>query len=394
MTKLLIRLFIKNSHDTHEPAVREKYGILAGFIGIFCNLFLTVCKFVIGSITHSISITADAANNFSDMASSVVTVVSFKLSAMPADDEHPFGHGRFEYIASLIISFFVLFMGFELSRSSVDKILHPEAVLFSTVGLILLILSIFVKLWMAFANKYIGKLIDSQTMQASSTDSRNDVISTSATVLVMLFTLISDLPIDGYIGLGVALFVIYSGISLIKDTISPLLGEAVDTQTALEIESAILSYDGVIGVHDLVIHNYGPGRIYVSAHAEVPSTTNIMESHDTIDRIERDMAIKFKCEIVLHMDPIIMDDERTNEMKKEVLGIVKSINSHFSIHDFRMVEGPTHTNLIFDVLITHKYPQNKAEIINTVQSKVQEMHPNYFCVIKIDTSYIDTAAGK
>lgn len=389
MTRFLISLFIKNKDDTNNLKVREKYGVLAGAIGICCNLILAAVKFVIGALTHSISITADATNNLSDCASSLVTVASFKLAGMPADKEHPFGHGRFEYIASLIVSFLVLFMGFELVRSSVDKILHPEAVVFSLIALIILILSILAKLWMALSYRYIGKTIQSPTMVAAAADSRNDVIATSVTVFVMVFSYFSSLPIDGYVGLLVAGFILFSGFGLLKDTVSPLLGEAPDPDLVKSMEEKILSYEGVIGIHDFVMHNYGPGRTFVSAHVEVPADNDILESHDTIDRIERDISAEFNLALVIHMDPLVTNDERVNELRETVAEMVCAMDSNLSIHDFRVVDGPTHTNLIFDVLIPHKYKKSTANLIEEITEKIKEINPNYYAVVTVDTSFID-----
>ncbi len=389
MTRFLIKLFIKNKENIEDLKVREKYGILAGGIGICCNFLLSILKFIIGSVTHSISITADATNNLSDCASSLVTVVSFKLAGMPADKEHPFGHGRFEYIASLIVSFLVLFMGFELVRSSIGKIFHPELVTFSFIGLIILFLSILAKLWMSVSYRFIGKTIHSTTMIAASADSRNDVLATAATVFVMVFSYFSDFPIDGYIGLLVALFILYSGIGLLKDTVSPLLGEAPDPNLVKCMEEKILSYEGVMGIHDLVLHNYGPGRTFASAHVEVSSDTDILESHDTIDRIERDISAEFNLSMVIHMDPIITNDKRINQLHEKVRQIVCSIDSKLSIHDFRVVDGPTHTNLIFDVLVPHKYQKSSIVLTEEIREKIKELNQNYYAVITIDTSFVD-----
>lgn len=389
MTRFLINLFIQNKNNTEDLKIREKYGILAGGIGICCNLLLSLFKFIIGAVTHSISITADAVNNLSDCASSLITVVSFKLAGMPADKEHPFGHGRFEYIASLIVSFLVLFMGFELVRSSAAKILHPEPVTFSFVGLIILLLSVLTKLWMSTSYRYIGNQIQSTTMIAASTDSRNDVIATAATILVMVFSYFSNFPIDGYIGLLVALFIIYSGIGLLKDTVSPLLGEAPDPDLVKSMEEKILSYEGVIGIHDLVLHNYGPGRTFASAHVEVPSDTDILESHDTIDRIERDISAQFNLSMVIHMDPIIINNEYVNELHEKIKQIVCEIDDNLSIHDFRVVDGPTHTNLIFDVLVPHKYPKSSIVLTEEITAGIKGINENYYAVITVDTSFID-----
>ena len=389
MTKLLVKLFVNDADNTGDPDVRARYGMLSGVVGIICNIFLTAAKFVVGTLTGSIAITADAANNLSDAGSSVVNLLGFKLASRPADEEHPFGHGRIEYICALAVSFLVLMMGGELIRSSVDKIIHPEPVQFSAAAVIVLILSIAVKIWMALFNRNIGRRIDSPAVGAVMMDSLSDTAATTVSMAALILSKFTTLPVDGYLGIVVALFIVYTGISIFKDTMSVLLGSVPDPKLVKSLEEEILSYDGVVGVHDLIVHDYGPSRVFASAHAEVSASDNIMVCHDTIDRIERDIKRKFKIDMVIHMDPIVVDDEKVNELRLKIAGIVKSVNPDFTMHDFRMVEGPTHTNLIFDLVIPHKCDMKKMEIFDRVNSRVRELGENYYSVITIENSFVE-----
>ena len=388
MTKLLIKLFIKDAGNTENPAVRVRYGVLSGAVGIACNLLLTIAKFLIGSLTNSIAITADAVNNLSDAGSSAVTLFSFKAANRPADDEHPFGHGRIEYIAALGVAFLILMMGFELVRSSIDKIMHPEALAFSVPALIVLLLSIGVKIWMAIFNHQLGKRIDSPAVGAVVMDSVSDTAATTVSMLALILSKFTALPLDGYMGIVVALFIFYTGIQIVRDTVGSLLGQAPDPKLVKELESEILSFDGVVGVHDLIVHNYGPNRIFASAHAEVPSNEDIMKSHDTIDLIEREIKKKFHIDMVIHMDPIVVDDEQINRLRLQLSEIAREIDPRFTIHDFRMVEGPTHTNLIFDLVIPHNCKMKKSEIYRRVNELVKELGPQYYTVITVENSFV------
>lgn len=388
MTKLLIKLFIKDAGNTENPAVRVRYGVLSGAVGIACNLLLTIAKFLIGSLTNSIAITADAVNNLSDAGSSAVTLFSFKAANRPADDEHPFGHGRIEYIAALGVAFLILMMGFELVRSSIDKIMHPEALAFSVPALIVLLLSIGVKIWMAIFNHQLGKRIDSPAVGAVVMDSVSDTAATTVSMLALILSKFTALPLDGYMGIVVALFIFYTGIQIVRDTVGSLLGQAPDPKLVKELESEILSFDGVVGVHDLIVHNYGPNRIFASAHAEVPSNEDIMKSHDTIDLIEREIKKKFHIDMVIHMDPIVVDDEQINRLRLQLSEIAREIDPRFTIHDFRMVEGPTHTNLIFDLVIPHNCKMKKSEIYRRVNELVNELGPQYYTVITVENSFV------
>lgn len=388
MTKLLIKLFIKDAGNTENPAVRVRYGVLSGAVGIACNLLLTIAKFLIGSLTNSIAITADAVNNLSDAGSSAVTLFSFKAANRPADDEHPFGHGRIEYVAALGVAFLILMMGFELVRSSIDKIMHPEALAFSVPALIVLLLSIGVKIWMALFNHQLGKRIDSPAVGAVVMDSVSDTAATTVSMLALILSKFTALPLDGYMGIVVALFIFYTGIQIVRDTVGSLLGQAPDPKLVKELESEILSFDGVVGVHDLIVHNYGPNRIFASAHAELPSNEDIMKSHDTIDLIEREIKKKFHIDMVIHMDPIVVDDEQINRLRIQLSEIAREIDPRFTIHDFRMVEGPTHTNLIFDLVIPHNCKMKKSEIYRRVNELVNELGPQYYTVITVENSFV------
>jgi cation diffusion facilitator family transporter len=388
MTQFLIRLFIKDSDNIYQPQVRQRYGVVTGLIGIVCNIFLFGIKLLAGLITSSISIMADAFNNLSDAGSSVITLVGFKIAGMPADDEHPFGHGRVEYVSGLIISLIIMMVGLELLRSSFDKILHPEAVSFSWLSFVILFVSIAVKLWMCFFYRGVGKKIDSDAMKATAMDSLSDVVATSAVVIGVIVNVLARVNIDGYVGILVALFILYTGFNTARDTMNDLLGQAPDPGFVAAVEQRVLSYEIVVGVHDLIVHNYGPGRCIISLHAEVPRTMDILKIHDEIDNIERELKKEFQCEAVIHMDPIAIDDRKANQVYDRVKQIVREIDSCLTIHDFRMVEGPSHTNLIFDVVAPHKFHLSDREIVSQVEQRVQEWNPSYYTVITVDKAYV------
>lgn len=389
MTNLLVKLFVKNPDDVKNAKTRENYGILSGIVGIVCNIILAVSKLIVGTVSGSISITADAVNNLSDAGSSVVTVFGFKAAGKPADDEHPFGHGRLEYICALVVSFLVLLMGFELIKSSIDKIINPSALSFSWPAIVVLLISICVKLWLAFFNRNLGRRIKSPAMEAVVADSLSDTAATAVSMISLIFAAFTDIPLDGYMGIIVALFIFASGIGILKDTVGPLLGESPSPELVKSFEERILSYDGVVGVHDIMIHNYGPNRSFASAHAEVPADNDIMHSHDTIDLIERDIYSEFGIFTVIHLDPIITDDERISELKEIVTEVVKGIDERLSIHDFRVVEGPTHTNIVFDLVKPHKFQMKDFDIKKLIEKKVKEIDENYFTVITFEYSYIN-----
>ncbi len=387
MAELLAKLFIKDYQNTKSPAVRAAYGELSGAVGIVVNIALCVAKFFVGTVTGSISVSADAVNNLSDAGSSVVTLVGFKLAKKPADKDHPYGHGRIEYIAALIVSFFILMMGFELLKSSVDKIRNPSPVTFNTVALVILLASIAAKLWLAYFNHRLGKKIDSAATKAVVTDSLSDTAATAVALLALLLSRVTDIPVDGWFGIAVALFIFRSGAEILKDTVGLLLGKPPEKEFFDEIEQEILSYDGVEGVHDLIIHDYGPGRSFASVHAEVPANVDIMHSHDTVDLIERDLHHKYGMLVSIHMDPVVVDDARVNELKAICQKVLLDIDECLTLHDFRVVEGPTHTNLIFDVVAPTDFSLNDRALCDTISEKLSKIDERYFSVVTIDHAF-------
>lgn len=388
MTSLLVKLFIKNRDDVNDPNVRTKYGALSGCVGIFINVLLCCVKFAIGSFTNSIAITADAANNLSDAGSSAVTLIGFKLSGKPADKEHPFGHGRTEYITAFIVSLLIIFMGFELFKTSVEKIITPEEVKYSLASAIILGLSILLKLWLALFNNKLGKKINSAAMTAAFKDSLSDILATSVTLACLILSKFTDKDIDGYPGVIVSVFVFVSGLGILKETISSLIGKPPSKELVDEIEKRLLSYDGVEGIHDLMIHDYGPGRLFGSVHVEVPANVDICISHDIIDNIEKEIKEQMGIVLVIHLDPIVVDEESVTALKNLVEEIVIGINPEYSIHDFRVVESPSHTNLIFDLVIPYGHKQSREKIADLVAQKIQEHNKTYFCVITVEHSFV------
>lgn len=390
MTQFLIRLFIKDPEDILNPTIREKYGLLGSFVGIFCNILLFIFKLIVGILSNSVSITADAINNLSDAASSVVTLVGFKLSSKPADEDHPFGHARVEYVAGLVISFIIIFLGLQLAGSSISKIFSPTPLNVSWLTVIVLTASILMKLWMSVFNRCLGKKINSTTLNATATDSLNDVIATSSVLVSMGIFYFTSINLDGFIGLIVACFIIYSGINVIKETVNPLLGEAPTAELVATIHAKILTYDGVLGLHDLMVHNYGPNRCFASVHVEVSAAEDILESHDLIDRIERDFALELGIHLVIHLDPIIKDDAVSDALQSLILNILQEIDPILSIHDFRFVQGVTHTNLIFDITVPPEFKTSDRELAYLIDKKVKEQDPSFHSVITIDRNYIPT----
>ncbi len=389
MTKLLISLFVKNSGNVTDAKVRSAYGTLGGMVGIICNLLLFAGKFFAGIITGAISITADAFNNLSDAASSIITLIGFYIAGKPADEDHPFGHGRMEYVSGLIVSLAILLMGFELLKSSIEKIIHPENITFQIISVVILIVSILVKFWMAVFNKSIGNRIQSEAMNATATDSLNDCISTAAVLGGMLIFYFLGYNLDGIIGVLVACFVLWGGYGAIKDTLNPLLGELPDPQLVDNIEDMVMRHDMVIGVHDMIVHDYGPGRRIVSLHAEVPYTVDIMEAHDMIDHIEMRLMQEYQCEATIHMDPVVTDDEETTKTKEKIQTLIDQYDKTLSIHDFRMVTGKTHTNVIFDLVVPYGKKYDVKKILKDIRQKIREEMPGqYFAVIKVDRKTI------
>lgn len=388
MTDLLVRLFVKNADQTGSPKVRERYGMLSSWVAIVCNLLLFTAKFILGMISNSIAITGDAFNNLSDVGSGAATFIGFKAASVPADEDHPFGHGRIEYVSGLVITFLVFLVGIDVIQSAFGKILHPEPVEFSVFVIAGLVLSILVKLWMSAFNRKLDKKIDSGTLRAAAQDSLNDCISTGATTLGILIARFLPFSIDGYLGLMVGGFILYSGYGLAKDTISPLLGQKPDPELVHRLYDMILSYPEITGVHDLVLHDYGPGRMMGSAHVEVSRTIDVMQAHDAIDNAEKHVQAVLHMPFVLHYDPIADDCEETIAMRKRVEEIASQVNREMTIHDFRMVPGPTHTNLIFDLVVPQGENRKNGELKKEIDSRLQGEKETYFTVITFDRNYI------
>ena len=376
MINRLVRLFIQDCDNVTDPAVREKYGVLSGAVGIVLNLLLSAGKFFAGVVTGSIAITADAFNNLSDAGSSVVTLVGFKLAGQKADDGHPFGHGRAEYLAGLLVSLMILLVGLELGKTSIGKILRPEAVDFSLVSVAILAASILVKLWMSHFNRVLGKKLGSAAMAATAADSLSDVVATSAVLAGTLAGHFAHLSIDGWAGAVVAVFI--------------LLGASPDPELVHAIREVVLSHHQVVGMHDLIIHDYGPGRRLCSFHAEVPQDADILEAHDAIDHIEREIQQKFGIETTAHMDPIATDDESVNRLREQVAALARAVEPEMTIHDFRVTKGPQHTNLIFDVVVPHRCRLRDEELCERLSGAVRALDERYFAVIQVDRAYVET----
>jgi len=386
LVTLLAKVFIK---DEGNPTVmRQAYGMLCGIVGILLNIFLFIGKFLAGTLSNSIAITADAFNNLSDAGSSVVTLIGFKLAGTKPDTEHPFGHGRIEYVSGLVVAAVILIMAFELVTTSIEKILHPADIEFSTVSIIILVVSILVKLYMSYYNNRIGKKIDSAAMRATATDSLSDTLSTTVVLIATVVSYFTGLKIDGYCGLLVGAFIFYAGITAAKDTLDPLLGQPPSEEFVGQIYQIVMAHDEIKGVHDLVVHDYGPGRQMISLHAEVPADADILEIHDMIDRIEYELKTTLYCEAIIHMDPIVMDEE-TEKMREKVADIVARTAEGLSMHDFRMVPGQTHTNLIFDVVVPYKSQISDEEAIEKIRTEITgQIGEMYLAVIQIDKAYV------
>lgn len=391
-SKFLVYKFIKNSEDISNEKVRGKYIFFGGIVGILSNLLLFLIKLSVGLITSSIAIMADAFNNLSDAGSSIITIVGFKLSDKPADAEHPFGHGRMEYISALIVSFMVMLVGFEFVKSSVERIFNPIKIEFETIPFVLLLISILIKLWLSHFNKFIGNKIDSSALKAASTDALGDVFTSSSVAISFLVSKFTSFPIDGYLGTLVALFILYSGFTLTKETLNPLLGEAPDPELVQKIKNMVLSYDKITGVHDLIIHNYGPCRCMASIHAEVPSNISIMEIHEIIDKAEREISEKLKIYLVIHMDPIAIDDKEVKKDYDMICDIIKQDERIKSIHDFRVVGKGDVKNLLFDIVIDSekmfKTMTKRETLVASITKAVKENHPKYNCIITVDNDYL------
>lgn len=388
MVSFLSRIFIKNRENYQMPQVRQAYGMLCGAVGIALNIFLFIGKWLAGTLSGSIAITADAFNNLSDAGSSVITLIGFKLSGQKPDPEHPFGHGRMEYISGLFVSVAILIMGFELIKTSVEKILHPEAIDSSPVVLGILAVSILAKLYMCFYNRSIGKKISSSAMEATANDSLSDTVSTALVLAATLISQFTGLLLDGWLGVLVGIFIFYTGITTMKDTINPLWGQAPEKDFVKHIEEIVMAHETVHGIHDLIVHDYGPGRLMISLHAEVSATGNLLLIHDEIDNIETELQSKLHCAATIHMDPIVTDNEEVNRLREVVGEMARSLDSSLTIHDFRMVEGPTHINLIFDVAIPFACKLTDVEVISALRASVRSLPgPQYFAVIQADRVY-------
>ena len=390
ISNLLVKSFIKDRDNTQDDYVRNKYGYLAGVVGILMNFLLFGFKLAIGLLTSSIAVMADAFNNLSDMASSIVTIIGFKLSSVPPDEEHPFGHGRLEYISALVVAFMVMLVGVQFIKSSFERILNPVPIKFEIIPFIILFVSILIKIWLSRFNNFIGKKIDSSALKAAALDAMGDVVTSSCVVLSFLAAKFTSIPIDGYVGIVVALLILYAGFSLVKDTINPLLGEAPDEELVNSIIDGLMSYDMVIGVHDLIIHNYGVGKSIASIHAEIPSDKDILDIHEIIDTAERELSEKLKIYLVIHMDPVNVQDEEIYETRQELEDMLKQNPYILSIHDFRIVGKGERKNLIFDVVVDpNELDRNitKDEIKKNITKLVKEAHPCYGCIIGIDRKF-------
>ena len=387
MTSLIIKLFLKNK-DHSTPSGREAYGRVAGIVGIVANLFLSIAKFIVGSISNSVSITAVATNNISDAGSSIVTLVGFRLSEKPADEDHPYGHARIEYITGLIISFLILYIGFETFVDSFKKIIHPEESVFSWVTVGVLLGSIAIKLWLSGFNHKLAKSIKSKTLEATATDSRNDCISTAAVLGATLISHFRGINLDGFIGVGVAVLIIVSGVNLVRETVGPLLGQAPSKEIYEKIEKGMLSYDNVLGVHDLMVHSYGPGSYFASAHIEMDAKIDVLTCHDIMDTIERDFKANHNIHLVVHLDPTVLDCEETNELKALVTEILHEIDPIITFHDFRVVMGENAKNVLFDVVVPPKYKYSDEDLTQLIKNRVNEAgNGNLYAVIVVDRSY-------
>lgn len=389
MTEFLVKRFVKNHEEIEKMSVRTAYGVLASMVGIFCNVFLFIIKFVAGSLMRSVSVMADGFNNLSDAGSSIISFVGVKVASKPADEEHPFGHGRMEYISALIVSFIVIEVGLSFFKDAIGKIRNPLELQFHLIPTIILILSIGIKLWLGLFNKKLGTRIDSKVMLATSADSMGDVIATTATIVSVLVFKIFGINIDGFVGLGVSLAIMWAGVGIAKDTLEPLLGEAVPKDVYKKITTFVEGYEGVCGTHDLIVHNYGPGRSMASLHAEVPNDVDIEISHEIIDKIERDALKQIGIYLVIHMDPIETKNEDTLVVKEQVEKVLNQLDSQVSIHDFRMVVGENQINLIFDMVVPIHYDKEQKKMLcQETRKRMHEIDSRYQCVIVVESSYV------
>lgn len=388
MTKLLIRLFVGREANTENICVRTRYGNLAGMVGIVCNVLLFIGKFLVGTIFGSMAIAADAFNNLSDAGSSIVSLLGFKLGAKEPDEKHPYGHARYEYLAGLAVCVMILAIGLNLLKEGINKIIHPQLMEFSWLTIGVLTASIVVKMWLLSFNLKVAEIIKSDTLKATAADSRNDCISTGAVLLATIITAYTHIAVlDGIMAVVVALFVMYSGYGLLRDAIDPLLGMCPDEELVRMISDKVMSYDEVLGFHDLMVHDYGPGRQFASIHIELPAEMDTLIAHDIIDNIERDFLMVDNIQVVVHYDPIVTSDERVGELKSYLSQKIKEYDTRLSMHDLRIVPGPTHTNVIFDLVLPADYKEDKEKLIAYVRDAVSMLNQEYMCVIKLEQSY-------
>ena len=384
MTDLILRIFVRDHKNTEDPAVRDKCGRVAGAVGIVTNFLLFLMKIIVGTAFHSVSVTADAVNNLTDSGSSVVTLIGFKMASKPADEKHPFGHARIEYLSGVIVSFIVIFLGLQLGMSSIEKILTPEENALTPVALVVLVISILAKLWQCLFYRKVGRMIKSESVEATSKDSRNDVIATSVVLLGAVITMLTGVNLDGYMGAAVALFIVFSGVQLTISTADPLLGQAPEGELVQTITEKMLSYPGIIGMHDLAVHNYGVGRCFASAHCEVDAKNDILVSHDLIDNIERDFSRDLGIHMVIHLDPVIVGDARTDALHRKVQSLVTALYPTVTIHDFRIIWGVTHSNIVFDAAVPFSVKDSDAVITQKLEAEIQKLDPDYRTVVTID----------
>lgn len=384
MTDLILRIFVRDHKNTEDPAVRDKCGRVAGAVGIVTNFLLFLMKIIVGTVFHSVSVTADAVNNLTDSGSSVVTLIGFKMASKPADEKHPFGHARIEYLSGVIVSFIVIFLGLQLGMSSIEKILTPEENALTPVALVVLVISILAKLWQFLFYRKVGRMIKSESVEATSKDSRNDVIATSVVLLGAVITMLTGVNLDGYMGAAVALFIVFSGVQLTISTADPLLGQAPEGELVQTITEKMLSYPGIIGMHDLAVHNYGVGRCFASAHCEVDAKNDILVSHDLIDNIERDFSRDLGIHMVIHLDPVIVGDARTDALHCKVQSLVTALYPTVTIHDFRVIWGVTHSNIVFDAAVPFAVKDSDAVITQKLEAEIQKLDPDYRTVVTID----------
>ena len=387
MTDWLVSKFVKNSDDVRDASVRSSYGMLASVVCIVCNVVLCLAKGAIGLLAGSVSIVADAMNNLSDASSNIISLLGFKMANRKADEEHPYGHGRYEYLAGLVIAMLVVIIGIELIRQSVQRVMHPSPAEFDTAVVAVMLLSIATKSWMACFNNSLAKKIDSKTLKATATDSRNDVITTAAVLATSAFSFATGIDLDGAVGIIVGAFIVWGGLWLVHDTIDPLLGNAPDPNLVLHIRTKIMSYPGVLGTHDLMVHDYGPGRLFASAHVEMAAETDPLDSHDLLDNIEADFRDE-GIPMVLHYDPIVTSNSAACDMRHWLAGHIKEVDSALTVHDVRLVPGPTHTNVIFDVVKPHSLAMDDDELRRRISEVVVATYPEAICKITVDTSYV------